>query len=734
MDITIDSNIQNIILRLGGVDYPISTLQFSQNGSTPTVVWGGSTPEIDYSKEYFTITSWEDSNTLSVKHGNVNFTLYVSYDKQSWSTLSISSGTQTINLNCGESVYFKATTSKLCGSDSTNYATTFTATKYFEASGNIMSLLFGDDFENVTTFTDTSSYKIYGLFYNSTKLLTLENLVIPCTQYTSWIFQHFCNYCSSLIKAPKELPAQISNGSNTFVWMFANCTKLQESPVIRLTSNATRDGWHQMFNNDSSLKRVICLLQGTNLSVTGAAWLGNVSGTGVFYKDPNSTWQSGTTAIPSNWTTRDWYDNDNTLIKVTATPAYRYSCFVEGTSDYYKSGDTVTLKCTPLNGYSFSGWYVNDSLISSNSTYTFTASSSVEVTPVLNEPVFVNITVNVNDSTKGSATGGGRYAVGYTATLTATPSSNPYYFVGWYSNNVLLSSNTTYSFTASDDMTIEARFADKAQYSVTVATNDATMGSTTGSGTYYVGDSVTVTCSPNTGYTFTGWYVNGTKVSSSTSYTFTITSNITITATFEEASGAYTEVSYIKTTNTSGTSSYYFDTGISTGPTVGTIELDMQFMPLTNNGDVFFGHMGDGYNTQNDDYDFRIFWYSGSVYCDVGSGRINTSTNAGFNQLKDWIWTVDYSARTYNVKVNGSSSSFMSSSFSSSNYPNQYNIYINLSPMKFKSLTIKKNDTIVFEGVAALDLNNVPCIYDKTSGTFKYNLGSGSSGGITYEA
>ena len=76
-----------------------------------------------------------------------------------------------------------------------------------------------------------------------------------------------------------------------------------------------------------------------------------------------------------------WSDDPTDFVKVTSTPAFRYSCYVEGTSDYYRVGDIVTLKCTPINGYAFSGWYVNGTLVSTSDTYSFTASQNIEVTP-----------------------------------------------------------------------------------------------------------------------------------------------------------------------------------------------------------------------------------------------------------------------------------------------------------------------------------------------------------------
>ena len=58
-------------------------------------------------------------------------------------------------------------------------------------------------------------------------------------------------------------------------------------------------------------------------------------------------------------------------------------------------------------------------------------------------------------------------------------------------------------------------------------------GVVTGAAKYIKGSSVTVTAAANSGYRFTGWYVDNTAVSTESTYTFTAESNTAITAKFE---------------------------------------------------------------------------------------------------------------------------------------------------------------------------------------------------------
>ncbi len=68
------------------------------------------------------------------------------------------------------------------------------------------------------------------------------------------------------------------------------------------------------------------------------------------------------------------------------------------------------------------------------------------------------------------------------------------------------------------------------QVTVTVDPTDA--GSVTGAGDYYLGQNVTLTATPNEGYSFVGWLENGKLVSSDTTYTFKVTADHNLTASF----------------------------------------------------------------------------------------------------------------------------------------------------------------------------------------------------------
>ena len=71
-------------------------------------------------------------------------------------------------------------------------------------------------------------------------------------------------------------------------------------------------------------------------------------------------------------------------------------------------------------------------------------------------------------------------------------------------------------------------------YTIATTVNPALSGTTTGDGTFSSGTLVTVTATPNTGYTFVNWTEGVTEVSTSASYTFTVTANRTLVANFSQ--------------------------------------------------------------------------------------------------------------------------------------------------------------------------------------------------------
>lgn len=122
-----------------------------------------------------------------------------------------------------------------------------------------------------------------------------------------------------------------------------------------------------------------------------------------------------------------------------------------------------------------------------------------------------------------------------TVILTATPTTG-YTFSSWNRGNTVLSNSNPYTATVVDDGTGVDEFtaiSTVSSYSISASVDPSGGGTVSGTGTYSYGDSCTVSATSNTGYDFVNWTEDGSTVSSSSSYTFTVSQARTLVANFE---------------------------------------------------------------------------------------------------------------------------------------------------------------------------------------------------------
>lgn len=133
-------------------------------------------------------------------------------------------------------------------------------------------------------------------------------------------------------------------------------------------------------------------------------------------------------------------------------------------------------------------------------------------------------------STSNAGVSTGTYYRDTSQTITAKAAPTGYNFVGWYEGSNLISSSLQVSITMSANRTLVARYQIKS-YVVNAVSDDTTKGTVSPAGqTIEHGKNATVTATRKTGYKLEGWYNGTTKVSSSATYTFAPTANITLTA------------------------------------------------------------------------------------------------------------------------------------------------------------------------------------------------------------
>ena len=240
------------------------------------------------------------------------------------------------------------------------------------------------------------------------------------------------------------------------------------------------------------------------------------------------SWSDGNTQNPRPYlVTEDATFTANFVPKYVTLTATGSNCTITGTGTY-QYGTTVTLTCTPDTGYEFASWSDGNT----DNPRSITLTSDMSLTANLNR-IYVTLTATGSNCT---FTGTGIYPRGTLVTLTCIPDTG-YEFTVW-------SDGTTYNpkyIQLNYDMTITA-YTSEITVFVDATGNHCTF---TGTGTYRQGTLVTLTCIPDTGYTFTGWSDGNTD----NPRTFTATEDVTLTATTEYVISDYFWVKILPTAN-----------------------------------------------------------------------------------------------------------------------------------------------------------------------------------------
>lgn len=174
----------------------------------------------DYSKDYLTLVAVEETT--------FSFSKACSYSLDGGRTwTSLAATTQTPRIQEGEKVMFKNVSTPAynggCGS--------FYSTSFFNAEGNPLSMIYGDDFKEVNQLPPNAFFR---LFFN-TKIKSAKNLIIVGDNLPSNCCHTMFSNCESLVEAPK-LPATTLSGESCYYYMFENCKSLVEAPELPATT------------------------------------------------------------------------------------------------------------------------------------------------------------------------------------------------------------------------------------------------------------------------------------------------------------------------------------------------------------------------------------------------------------------------------------------------------------------------------------------------------------------
>ena len=279
--------------------------------------------KIDWEKQYLTFIPIDDCTFTFSQRGTGP--LYYSID----SGTTWTSGTS-VSVSSGIKVMWKGSMTPNRSSSTSGYTDkgigTFSATGPFKVRGNIMSLLYDDDFigkvtlaghwwftslfENSTIASASklslpaitlAPYCYYRMFYGCTSLTTAPEL--PAMTLANSCYERMFSGCTSLTTAP-ELPA-MTLADGCYYIMFDGCTSLTTAPKLPAMTLAN-SCYQRMFTGCSNLNYIKCLA--TDISATNCtiSWLLYVASTGTFVKAAGmEDWPTDASGIPSGWTVVD---------------------------------------------------------------------------------------------------------------------------------------------------------------------------------------------------------------------------------------------------------------------------------------------------------------------------------------------------------------------------------------------------------------------------------------------
>ena len=264
-----------------------------------------------------------------------NKTIQYSINGGEWVSITSSnksySTPPSFNVNEGDFVRFKGTNNSysLMEFGVNFYHSYLTSSAPIIIFGNIMSLIGGDNFSDLTSLPNSveEDYGTFGglfmnqeiddisnlllpattlspscyrqMFRDCTGFTSAENLELPATTLAPNCYSGMFDGCTSLTKAP-ELPATALTDA-CYHTMFYGCTSLTTAPELPATT-LREWSYQQMFYGCTSLNYIKCLA--TDISENDCTWLWTkgVASTGTFVKNPNmASWTEGNDGIPSGW-------------------------------------------------------------------------------------------------------------------------------------------------------------------------------------------------------------------------------------------------------------------------------------------------------------------------------------------------------------------------------------------------------------------------------------------------
>lgn len=307
-------------------------------------------PVHHYENDYLTFRVRTAGKLYWRANGGLTRSIDYSLNDSAWATITSAATPPTITVAANDVIRFRANNSSYATSKSAysgfghgqagtdGQATYDSDAAELDIEGNIMSLIYGDNFVGQTTFNG-GTYNFCSLF-KKLKVVSAENLILPALTLREYCYRAMFSWCTYLVEAP-QLPAT-TLAKGVYWYMFEQCaiTTAPDLPAETLVAEC----YGNMFTSCSNLNFIKCMANaGFSTDKCRQYWVKGVSSSGTFVKDSGVTvvtWTRTTSGIPEGWQV---YDN---VAVVPPTITYdgfstiTLACETQGATIYYKLNNT----------------------------------------------------------------------------------------------------------------------------------------------------------------------------------------------------------------------------------------------------------------------------------------------------------------------------------------------------------------------------------------------------------
>ncbi len=208
-------------------------------------------------------------------------------------------------------------------------------------------------------------------------------------------------------------------------------------------------------------------------------------------------------------------------------------------SGSYPAGHRIKISTQANDGYRFVKWvHTNDRnhVFGIYADTTFNLTQDLDLTAVFEKIPTYTITLQVNEVTWSSVSGGGIYRENADVSVQAR-AGRRYHFVKWVhtaDQSKVFTTKSDTTFKATQDLNLTAIF-EEVFYDITLQANDASYGEVSGEGRYREEADVVIDATAKSGYYFVKWVYTGTNTvfTKMKRYTFKATGQLALTAVFE---------------------------------------------------------------------------------------------------------------------------------------------------------------------------------------------------------